>query len=135
MIPTILFSLMLMAISVGLLWLHRRSWIAARQRDLDSEALEFARRQYRRRVQTSGLMVFIALVMLGSLWVRRPLLVLLLWGGVALLVLWTCILATADWLHTKWYYARLRDDNVAQRAALEAEMRRMLRHRSNGRPE
>jgi hypothetical protein len=124
-----------MAVSLGLLWLHRRSWVASQDRAPDSEALEFSRKQYRRRVQTSGLMMFIAVAMLGSLWVKRPFLLLLFWGGVALLVLWTCLLATADWLHTRWYYTRLRDDNVAQRAALEAEMRRILRHRSNGRPE
>jgi hypothetical protein len=134
MIPTIVFSLVLMAVALGLLWLHWRSWIAARNRDSDSEALEFARRQFRRRVQTSGLMVFIAVAMLGSLWVKQPATLLIFWGGVALLVLWTCLLATADWLHTRWYYTRLRDDNVAHRAALEAEMRRILRHRTNGRP-
>jgi hypothetical protein len=130
---TITFSLILIAIALGLLWFHRRSWLAAGHVNPGKEDLQFARRQYRRRAQTSGLIILVALVILGSHWVERPLPTLLVWGGVTLLVLWICLLAAADWLHTRAYFHRVHDEQIAQRAALEAEMRRLLRHRSNGR--
>ena len=130
---TISFSLVLVAMALGLLWLHRRSWLAARQLSLGEQELQFARRQYRRRVQTSGLIILAALVMLVSCCVERPLPTLLVWGCLTLLVLWISLLAAADWLHTRTYLHRVRDEQIAERAVLESEMRRLLRHRSNGR--
>ena len=135
MASTIAFSFILIAIALSLLWLHRRSWLAAKQSNLSEEDLQFASRQFRRRAQTSGLIIVVALVMLGGVWVERPLPTLLVWGGVTLLVLWICVLAAADWLHTRAYFHRVRDEHIAERAALEAEMRRVVRHRSNGRPD
>ncbi len=135
MLSTIAFSLILIAIALGLLGLHRRTWLAARQRELGERDLQFARRQYGRRAQTSGLIIVVALVMLGSLWVKRPLPTLLLWSGVTLLVLWICGLAATDWWHTRAYFDRVRDEQIAEGAVIEAELRRLQRHRSNGRPD
>jgi hypothetical protein len=133
--PTLAASLLLLSLALGLLWLHSRSWNSIRDREQQPEAIEFAGRQFRRRVQTSGLMVAIALVMFAGHWANRPVTAIAVWAVVTLLVLWICVLAAVDWLHTRWYFNRLRDENAAQRAALEAEMRRLLRHRSNGRPD
>jgi hypothetical protein len=107
--------------------------------ELETPDREFFRRQFSRRVQTSGLLVLLGLMLpVGDallVWGREPLAATFFWLGVLLITLWVMALAAGDWLLTR-IHARGTNATIAQierkKQELEAEVARLRAHRQNG---
>ncbi len=128
--------LMALLLFVGAGWLidsHLRTWRKVRQRkeDLEPHELDYRRRQFRRRMQTSAMLGLVGagilVCQLVSLLSVPRVLVVVLWGGVMLLVLWLVLLAVADAVSTRLYFNRVKRSYVAEEARLHAELRRLRR--------
>jgi len=107
-----------------------------REEELDEKAVDFHRRQYRRRMQTSGMIAIVGLAVLGGIAIDRmadAMLSVGYWSAVLFIVAWIGVLAISDAAASRLYYDFVRRDNQAEHAALKAELDR-LRHRDgNGR--
>src|SRR3989304_748239 len=97
---SLLMSLLLFLAALGLMYWHVKSWHAARQSDLSPNELDFYRRQFRRRMQTSAMLGFLALAILAgeflTRWVNSQLFFGLYWVGTLLLVIWVALLAGVE---------------------------------------
>ena len=132
-------SLFLLIASVGLIISHVRSWRAFRQQALQTEEYNYRRRQYRRRMQTSGMLGVLA-VALGvgyglTIWLRSDVFIGVFWLAMMLLACWVALLALADVWATKYHFGRLRQDNLVEQVVLQAEIRRIQAVRGNGKAE
>ena len=117
----------LVLLSVGLIWWHFHQWDRFRQELTEPRDRDYYRRRLRRRVQTSGMVGALGVLMgVGLLIPPRqfPNLFVFLWIGALLLLLWIVLLALADWLAAHQYHARLRHDFLVRRAVLEAQAKR-----------
>lgn len=121
--------------SVGLLGWHLRQWRSADTGSLDDRDYRFHRRQYLRRVATSGLLGIAGLLMLVDPWIEHPLAKVVYWTGIAAVVISTGILALADWLATRAHYEHMVREHVAEHAVLKAEIDRYRREQQQGPPE
>lgn len=133
----ILVPLFFLAVACVLLVMHSRAWRAARDVG-DAEERDYRRRQFRRRMQTSGMLALAAAALLVGQAIPRKAPVALVigyWGGVVLLVVWIGLLAVADIICIKQYYGRIRADHLVQRAKLQAQLRRAQAARRNGHDE
>lgn len=135
-VPALIAGSLLLAFGGGTIWRQvqtRREQI--RDESIPLEDLDFARRQFRRRVQTSALICFIGiLIIIGDLvipWgrdgkgnrVAATFWFAVYWSGVLLLTFWVILLAIGDFLsirvNTQSKMSRLR---AAQRSLMkEAE--------------
>lgn len=128
-----LFALVLLLAAVAMLLSHYRTWQRVRRQESDAEEFAFRQRQYGRRVQTTGLLVVLALSLLVGQWiVWPPLLVTIYWIVVLLLILWVTLLAAVDAWATRHHYARLRHEYLLEKHKLEVEVRRIRAAESNG---
>jgi len=125
---------------------HVRSWRAQQSAGLAPEELDYRRRQFRRRMQTSALLALIALALPlgvwllqhepheGSIWAKAG---AVFWGGVILLVMCLAVLAVADMWATKRFFGNIRHDFRVEKARLESELRRIKANKTkegNGKP-
>jgi UDP-N-acetylmuramyl pentapeptide phosphotransferase/UDP-N-acetylglucosamine-1-phosphate transferase len=140
-LPSIIVGLLLCAASGGLMVWHIRAWKRLQADDLDEKGREFHRQQYRRRMQTSGMLGLLGVaIMLGQLlmlWVTSAIFLLLYWGLVVVLVIWMALLALADMTATNVYYSQEKSLSVVEHARLQAELRRARNEelpRRNGKP-
>ena len=102
---------------------------------MDDAERDYHRRQFRRRMQSSGMLGVLAVGIFLGQWiaeVARPAIVFIFWGGVALVVVWVALLAVADIVATKHHYGRLRQGVLIEQAKLQAQLRRMQEARRNG---
>jgi len=67
-----------------------------------------------------------------TLWMPSPLWVGLFWGAMLLGLVWVGLLALTDAWATKHFYGRRRHQCLVERAALEAQLRRIQEGRGNG---
>ncbi len=122
------------AVACVLLWTHRRTWRA--NRDLaDPEERDYRHRQYRRRMQTSGLLAGAAAALLVGQCIPDTVprtFRMVFWGAVVLVVFWVILLALADIVAIYHYYGRLRTSYMVERAKLQAQLRRVQATRGNG---
>ena len=133
-IASSLFALVLVAIAVALILWHLQTWRAAQQLPEDSRERAFAGRQFRRRMQTSGMIALLGLALaLGQL-VTSPVWIGPYWLGVLLLVGWVLLLALLDIGAIHKYYGPIRAEHRDQLAALEARMRQQLDPQSQASP-
>lgn len=121
----------------GLLWMHVRKW---REQRADEELAEgertHLRARYRRRMQASGLLVLLGLLLMLSTekipWRQAPLLFTIYVGVLLLLTAWIVTLAIADAVssrfHTQAELSRIR----REQRALEESLSRLRRKESNG---
>jgi len=130
------FSGFALAGALGLLVWHVRSWRAQQAAGLDPRALEYHRRQFRRRMQTSSMLGLVALSLPFGVWILPlwPKVGVFYWGAVLFVLLWLGALGLVDMWATKHYYGRLRDHYRIEKAKLEAELRRIQLGRGNGKP-
>lgn len=130
-------SLLLLACAAALLFSHARTWRHAVACAATREELDYRRRQFRRRTQTSALMAVLALALFAGQWLTHAIdsrwFAIAYWLAVLIVVGWVCLLALADILATKFHYDRVRDGYVVERAKLEAEIRRIQNTGNNGR--
>lgn len=135
---SVLVALLLFFAAGWLIDSHLRTWskVQKNQGQLEPNELDYRRRQFRRRMQTSAMLGMIGIaILVGQLISLLPiprLLVVLFWGGVMLMAIWLGMLAIADMVSTRFYFARLKQNYMAQEARLQAELRRLQRTRGNG---
>lgn len=111
---------------VLLVW-HWQSWRGTRGQESDASEVGYQRRRFRRRVQTSGMLVLLGIAMAGGQAIapdEHPSLFVFFWSGVALLALWAMVLALTDVLATRAHVGRLMRRQLAERAKLQAELTR-----------
>lgn len=117
----------------ALLTSHLVAW-----RRLDSEPREprdrdFRYRQLRRRVQSSAMIMLLALGLEAALWIKGPpWLYSTVLGLVLVLLFWVLLLAMADVVATKYHYGRIRQQYQLEQVKLQAELRRLKSLRANG---
>ncbi|HET6883711.1 MAG TPA: hypothetical protein VFI31_26390 [Pirellulales bacterium] len=119
--------LAIVALGVLLIVLHRRAWRAAVAAG-DTGELAFQRRRYRRRLQTSGLLVVLGVAMEGGQWIpaqNHPSLFVFFWFAVAMLALWLLGLALCDVVATRLHLQQQLREQLIERARLQAELTRV----------
>lgn len=125
--PTLIFSGLLVAASLILLAMHVKTWREADHGGLAERDYEFYRRQYRRRMQTSGMLGIIGLLLLGHFWIRDTMMLALYWSGVLGLLIWTVLLALADWGASRLHYGPLVTDQQREHLLLQREIEKFRR--------
>ena len=131
-------ALLVLLATAGLISSHLRTWRLVQQNatQLQPSELDYRRRQFRRRMQTSAMLGLVGIgVLAGRLLIvfrSPPLVVLIFWSGVVLLVVWLGLLAVADMISTRYYFGRLRQDYLVEEARLQVELRRLKRSGGNG---
>ena len=129
MLPNLIFATVLFAIAALLMLQHEWTWRKVLRNEKDQREVDFARRQYRRRVQTSGLIGVVAIAIALSGWVEQSTVALFFWLGVALVVVWILLLALADWAISYAHFQRIHKRHLAEHAALQAELKAELERR------
>ncbi len=128
------FSLFLLIAAVGLMGWHQKSWKTVYGIEQDAKELDFHWRQFRRRMQCSAMLVFLAVAVFVGQWITAPpLLVILFWSGTLLIVAWLILLAVADIIVTVHHFQGLRADCLVEQAKLKAEAKRIKAVGGNGR--
>ena len=132
-----LVSFLLLGCAAALMLSHVRTWRHAIGYAGTREELDYRRRQYRRRMQTSGMMAVLAIALFVGEWLTDTIasrwFPIIYWLAVMVLVGWVGLLALADIFSTKLHYDRLRHGAMLERAKLEAELRRVERSQANDR--
>ncbi len=101
-IPGIIVGTLLVLFGAGLIHLHRTSWFHRQlDADLSDDDLTFFSKQYRRRMQTSSLLMLIGfLIVIGDSpympWKSNPALFAVYWGGILLIAFWIILSAIGD---------------------------------------
>ena len=118
---------------------HIRAWESFRRREADAAEVNYRRRQFRRRMQTSA-MLALAAIALGvgqplTVWVNSAWFTPLYWLAVLLLVGWMVLLAVVDAWASRVYYGRLQQQCRLEEIKLQAEVRRLQAVRGNGKPD
>jgi hypothetical protein len=127
----------LIVLGVAMLVGHRRAW-HRQQADLEtdeSDRRHFAAR-YRRRMQTSGIIVLLGLLIPLGDWLfvlNRPVLSTLYWVGVLVLVGWVVLLGIGDFLSTSAHSRVALSRLHARQRQLEDELAALRSRHSNGR--
>lgn len=137
----------LLALAGGVaMWLHARAWRRQQDEDLEEPDRVHYRGRYRRRMQVSGLIALVGLMIgLGDAlvpWQKVPTLFAIYWLAVILFATWILVLGLADMFatraHTQAALARIRSQQrVLERQLAEARAQRDAedgneRHRGNG---
>ena len=126
------------ALGVWLLVAHWRVWQKVRATAAEARELEFQRRRYRRRMQTSGILALLGLAMLGGQAIaadKHPSLFVYFWCAVALLAVWAMALALADVISTRLYFKGLLRQQIVERAKLQAQLARIEKEQAGPPPE
>ncbi|QDT93376.1 hypothetical protein [Gimesia algae] len=101
-IPGIIVGTLLVLFGAGLIQLHRTSWFHRQHDDeLADDDYQFFSKQYRRRMQTSSLLIVIGfLIVIGDSpympWKTSPGLFAAYWGGILLIAFWVILSAISD---------------------------------------
>lgn len=123
------FSALLVLISGGFVWHHLAAWEAARCHPENLKAIEFARRQFRRRMQASLMVGFVGLAIAGALLIHDTLLIAMYWVGILLVVIWILLLAIMDALSSFTFLKQQRKRHLVEQAELQAELLREIKRR------
>ena len=133
-----LISALLLSAALGVMYWHVLSWRRAQLADLAAGELDFYRRQFRRRIQTSAMLGILAvMIFLGVLftwWINSHVFFIIYWAAALLLVIWVALLAGADIWATQYHFGQLRQKCLIEQAKLHAEIRRVQSVRGNGKP-
>jgi len=126
-------SAFLLVCAIALIFSHIRAWRRVREQDCPPKELDYHRRQFRRRMQTSVMLGLLAVALfVGQLLTGPPLFMVLFWAALLLLIVWMGLLAAADIMATRQHFGRLRHEHLLEQAKLQAELRRIQSARSNG---
>ena len=125
--PTLLVSAALVFGSMVLLACHVKAWREADHGGLSERDYEFFRRQYLRRMQSSGMLGIIGLLILGHLWVRDNSMLALYWTGVLGLLVWTVLLAASDFAASRLHYSSQVADQQTEHLLLKREIEKFRR--------
>ena len=125
--PTLLVSAAVVFGSLVLLAWHVKAWREADHGGLSERDYEFFRRQYRRRMQSSGMLGIIGLLILGHLWVRDNSMLALYWTGVLGLLVWPVLLAASDFAASRVHYGSQVADQQTEHLLLKREIEKFRR--------
>jgi amino acid permease len=129
-------SIVLLLATAVLMLSHVRAWRAFQQQHLDAVEFEYRRRQFRRRMQSSAMLGLLAIAIavgyLLTVWLRSGWFAALYWVAVLVLLCWIGLLALADMWATRYYFGRLRQENLVEQAKLQSEIRRIQAYQGNG---
>jgi hypothetical protein len=131
-------SLLLLTCAVALIVWHVRTWRDAREETLDSSELDYRRRQFRRRIQTSTLLailavaIFVGEVLTPQVGTRQ--FAVIYWGCVLLVLACVGVLAVADIAASRAHFSRLHQQHRAEQAKLRSELHRLHVREGNGKP-
>jgi hypothetical protein len=130
----ILFPGTVMLIAAGLIWSHLRSWKAAQREIQDPRELAFRWRQFRRRMQTSGMLLLLGAAILIGYFVPRdhPNLFVFYWCGVFLWTLWIVLLAIGDAVLSSIHLRAESRQRQIDQARARAELHRTTSSKRNG---
>ena len=120
-----LFPLLLLVLSAVLIYWNVRSWRIVQREQGEAADVAFHRRQFRRRIQASGMLALLAVALcVGQLipHERRPSLYIFFWFGVFLLVMWTMLLAIGDMVVNRQRLTRFQRERRIEEARLNAEL-------------
>ncbi len=128
------------ALLVAGLWMmrsHSRAWQAQKtDAELDESEIRFFRRRFRRRMQASGMMALIGILLPIGDWVDlfrpAPGWFAAYWGMVLLLVMWLFLLAIGDMVSTRAHAAVALNRIKAQQRQLEQEAVALRKQASTG---
>lgn len=140
-IPALVFgALLVIGGSLGLVW-HVRSWRRHRSEpDTSDSDRHYYRRQFSRRIQATGLIVLIGVMLpIGDLhaWKNYPGGWAIFWMIVLALAMWVLLLGCRDLMSTRVYSrdALSRLDSLREKQReLEQEIARIRARSPNGRP-
>lgn len=115
---------------------HVRAWRRLQEENLNQRDYSHHERQYRRRIQTAGILGVVGVaIVVGQILLTHtrvsPWVLLIYWCVVVLLLAWMCLLAAVDFLVTRHHYAQIRDGYVVEEARLRRELRQ-IRLEGNG---
>ena len=128
MLPSLWMCALLLIASGWMINQHVRTWRTAQAEDArEPYELNFRRRQFRRRMQTSGLLGLLGIAILVGHFIKPPLALVVVgvyWGSVLLTVAWVLVLACFDAISTQMHFNRMQRRNESEQALLEARLRR-----------
>jgi hypothetical protein len=139
-LPYALFSLLLLLFSGVLMLMHWRSWRVFRLEDLPQSEHDYRRRQFRRRMQASGMIGILGIALfvgksffLGreSLipWIEDVVIIVTYWFAVLLITVWMILLALVDLWATRRYVTRICEDDLLKQTSLHADLFRQRREK------
>lgn len=120
---TITFATLLVMLSLVLLAVHWFAWRKADHGGLGQREQDYARRQFRRRTQASGMLGAIGLLMLSTQWVDDEKMWAVLWLAILCAVFWVILIALIDWWSTRAFFGRDEMLNTVQIELLKKEIR------------
>ncbi len=120
----------IMAFGFFLMRSHWMMWVRQQQEFIDDpRELRHLQVRFRRRVQTSGLIAFIGLLIpiadLPVVWKQGPLLPTILWIGIVGVILWIVALAFGDFVSTHAHSRATLLRIEARKQALMGQVERM----------
>jgi Na+/H+ antiporter NhaD/arsenite permease-like protein len=128
-LPSLWMCVLLVTASLWMMRLHIRTWREARaEESREAHELNYRRRQFHRRMQTSGILGLLGIAILVGYFVAPPLpivVVAVYWASVLLMVAWMLVLACFDAVSTQMYFNRVQRRNESQQALLEAKLSRI----------
>lgn len=129
-VSAMLFPLAIILLAIGLFIGNVRTWRIDRDREQGDER-DFAQRRFRRRLQTTGMLIVLAIgLCLGQLipWREHPSLFVLFWFIMLLILGWMVLLALGDLMVGRQHLARLTRERRIAEAQLNAELQRLKNH-------
>lgn len=136
-LPGLVVGILLVVSALLMLWSHVRTWQSRRSDpEIDEADRSFWYRQYVRRMQASGLMLLIGLLIpLGDSlipWRKAPALFAIYWLFVLALVGWVILLAVSDLIATRAHSQVALGRIQRQQRELEQEAARLRSARNGG---
>jgi hypothetical protein len=132
---SILFAVFLLAISAALILWHVLAWRRADHGGLADADYRFYRQQYRRRLQSSALLGVVGALALVDLWIQDVTARVVLWCFILLIVLWSLLLAGADWLASRLHFDKLLSASAVEHALLKREIEKFRREQDRRTPD
>jgi hypothetical protein len=126
---SIAFGFLLLVLSAILVWHHKHVWDQARVSSPSARDKDFARRQYRRRTQTSAMIGFVGAAISIQPWISNAVVATYYVTGLILAVLWILLLGIADMVSSFAHFQRARRRQLAEQAATQALLQREIDRR------
>jgi hypothetical protein len=124
MLLVMIASLGLLGLSGALIDMHRRAWHAAQSSaEISESTRRFALDQYRRRLQASGMIGFLGvLIGIWPIVPREPAALMFYLGALLAGWCWIMLLAARDLFATRQHFYRLRKEQLAAHHQFVLEM-------------